>query len=149
MEMPPQSSIKISCHCCCVRLFMLLARNFSSNKSINNAVESSFQSLGFAWSWRRCVRHNGQMKSLNPSSSGSRNLALEKGPWWERQKKMWFKEKIEKHSACIVCSEKDRRKCDSKKNNEKHSACIMCSEKMAMERRQVSTLEHEAERWNS
>jgi hypothetical protein len=25
----------------------------------------------------------------------------------------------------------------------------MCSEKMAMERRQVSTLEHEAERWNS
>ncbi len=32
---------KISCHCCCVKLFMLLARNFSSN----NAVESFFQSL--------------------------------------------------------------------------------------------------------
>jgi hypothetical protein len=27
--------------------------------------------------------------------------------------------------------------------------CIVCSEKMAMERRPVSTLEHEAERWNS
>jgi predicted nucleic acid-binding Zn ribbon protein len=36
---------------------------------------------------------------------------------------MWFKEKIEKHSACIVCSEK-----------------------MAMKYRQVSTLEHEGER---
>ncbi|KAH9570464.1 hypothetical protein CY35_02G042200 [Sphagnum magellanicum] len=82
---------------------MLLARNFSSNKSINNAVESSFQSLGFAWSWRCCVRHDGQGKSLNPSSSGSGNLALEKVP----------------------------------------------CEKMAMERRQVSTLEHEAERCNS
>ncbi len=42
---------------------------------------SSFQSLGFAWSWRCCVRHNGQGKSLNPSSSGSGNLALEKVPW--------------------------------------------------------------------
>ncbi len=46
----------------------------------------------------------------------------------------------------FVCSEKDRRKCDSKKKIEKHSACIVCSEKMAMECRQVSTLEHEAER---
>jgi hypothetical protein len=36
---------QISCHCCCVKLFMLLARNFSSKKSINNAVESFFQSL--------------------------------------------------------------------------------------------------------
>ncbi len=36
---------EMSCHCCCVKLFMLLARNFSSNKSINNAVESFFQSL--------------------------------------------------------------------------------------------------------
>ncbi len=38
-------SNKISCHCCSVKLFMLLARNFSSNKSINNAVESFFQFL--------------------------------------------------------------------------------------------------------
>jgi len=36
---------KISCHFCCVKLFMLLARNFSLNKSINNAVESFSQSL--------------------------------------------------------------------------------------------------------
>ncbi len=28
-----------------IKLFMLLARSFSSNKSVNNAVESSFQSL--------------------------------------------------------------------------------------------------------
>jgi hypothetical protein len=56
------------------------------------------------------------------------------------------KEKFEKHSACIVCSEKDRRKCDLKKKIGKHNACIVCSEKMAMECRQVSTLEHEAER---
>ncbi len=53
---------------------------------------------------------------------------------------------FEKHSACIVCSEKDRRKCDLKIFFEKHSACTVCSEKMAMECRQVSTLEHEAER---
>jgi hypothetical protein len=33
-----------------------------------------------------------------------------------------------------------------RKKIEKHSACIVCSEKMAMECRQVSTLEHEAER---
>jgi hypothetical protein len=42
--------------------------------------------------------------------------------------------------------EKDRRKCDSKNYFEKHGACIVCSGKMAMECRQVSTLEHEAER---
>jgi hypothetical protein len=36
--------IKISCHCCCVKLFMLLPKQFS-NKFINNAVELSFQSL--------------------------------------------------------------------------------------------------------
>ncbi len=44
MEMPPQSSIKFLATACCVKLFMLLARNFS-NKSINNTVEPSFQSL--------------------------------------------------------------------------------------------------------
>jgi hypothetical protein len=35
--------------------------------------------------------------------------------------------------------EKDRRKCDFKKKFEKHSACIVCTEKMAMECRRVST----------
>ncbi len=34
---------------------------------------------------------------------------------------------------------KDRRKCDSKNFFEKHSACIVCTEKMAMECRRVST----------
>jgi hypothetical protein len=54
---------KFSCNCCCVKLFILLARNFSSNKSINNVVESSLPiSLGFGWSWRCCVRDNGQGK---------------------------------------------------------------------------------------
>jgi hypothetical protein len=56
------------------------------------------------------------------------------------------RKKIEKHSACIVCSEKDRRKCDSKNFFEKHSACIVSSEKMATECRKVSTGEHEGER---
>jgi hypothetical protein len=60
------------------------------------------------------------VKSLNPSSSGTGNLALE-----------------------TVHGEKDRRKCDSKKKIEKHSAC---REKMAMECRQVSRGEHEGER---
>jgi hypothetical protein len=46
------------------------------------------------------------------------------------------KRKIEKHSACNVCSEKDRRICYLKKK----------IEKMAMECRQVSTLELEDER---
>ncbi len=35
--------------------------------------------------------------------------------------------------------EKDRRKCESKKKFEKHSACIVCTEKMAMECRRFST----------
>ncbi len=112
---------------------------------------SSFQSLGFAWSWRCCVRHNGQGKSLNPSSSGSGNLALEKVPWWERQKKMWFQEKIEKHSACIVCSEKMAMECRQVgmlEHEAERWTCIVCSEKMAMDCMQVSTLENEGERWN-
>ncbi len=46
MEMPPQSSMKfLAIAAVSIKVFMLLARNFSSNKSINNAVESSFQSL--------------------------------------------------------------------------------------------------------
>ncbi len=45
MEMPPQSSMKyLATAAVSIKLFMLLARNFS-NKSINNAVESSFQPL--------------------------------------------------------------------------------------------------------
>jgi hypothetical protein len=47
-----------------------------------------------------------EVKSLNPSLSGTGNLALE-----------------------TVHGEKDRRKCDSKKKFEKHSACIVCSVK--------------------
>jgi hypothetical protein len=35
--------------------------------------------------------------------------------------------------------EKDRRKCDSEKFFDKHSACIVCTEKMAMECRRLST----------
>ncbi len=128
---------KISCHCCCVRLFMLLARSFSSSKSINNAVESSFQSLGFlrgagGAAWGRMDKG----RAWTHHHLGQETWLLRK---FHGEKKMWFKEKIEKHSACIVCSEKDRRKCDSKKKNEKHSACIVCSEKMPMECRQVST----------
>jgi len=42
--------------------------------------------------------------------------------------------------------EKDRRKCDSKKKFEKHSACIVCSEKMATECRQVSPGECKGEK---
>jgi len=53
---------KISCHCCCVKLFMLLARNFSSNKSINNAVELSFQSLLDLGEAGGAVRHSEQGK---------------------------------------------------------------------------------------
>ncbi len=42
--------------------------------------------------------------------------------------------------------EKDIRKCDSKKKFEKHSACIVCSEKMATECGQVSLGEREGEK---
>jgi hypothetical protein len=45
-----------------------------------------------------------------------------------------------------VCSEKDKRKFDSKEKIEKQNAYVVCSEKMSMECRQVSTLEHEGER---
>ncbi len=46
MEMPPQSSMKfLATAAVSIKLFIVLARNFSSNRSINNAVESSFQSL--------------------------------------------------------------------------------------------------------
>jgi hypothetical protein len=62
---------------------MLLARNFSSNKSINNAVESSLQ---FSWIWVELevlceAQSTREVKSLNPSSSGTGNLALETVPW--------------------------------------------------------------------
>jgi hypothetical protein len=44
-HMPPQSSMKcLATAAVSIKLFMLLAMNFSSNKSVNNAVESSFQS---------------------------------------------------------------------------------------------------------
>jgi hypothetical protein len=113
---------------------MLLARNL--NKSINNAVESSFQSLldlGGAvdalwgsidkeseqlepiiiWdrklgSWdgsivRKTEKNVIQRKNLrNASSSGTGNLALETVPWWERQTKMWFKEK-NWETQCLYC----------------------------------------------
>ncbi len=46
MEMPPLFSMKFHATAAVsMKLFMLLARNVSSTKSINNAVESSFQSF--------------------------------------------------------------------------------------------------------
>ncbi len=46
MEMPPQSLMKfLATAAVSIKRFMVLVRNFSSNNSINNAVESSFQSL--------------------------------------------------------------------------------------------------------
>ncbi len=67
-----------------------------------------------------------EVKSLNPSSSESGNFALEKVPWWERQtKKCDSKNFFEKHSACIVCSEKDKRKCDSKEKIWE-AQCLYC-----------------------
>jgi hypothetical protein len=59
---------------------MLLARNFSSNKSINNAVESFLQS----WVELEVLcegQQTREVKSLNPSSSGTGNLVLERVPW--------------------------------------------------------------------
>jgi hypothetical protein len=45
-HMPPQSSMKcLATAAVSIKLFMLLAMSFSSNKFVNNAVESSFQSL--------------------------------------------------------------------------------------------------------
>jgi hypothetical protein len=66
------------------------------------------------------------VNSLNPSSSGTGNLEI------------WLLRRFH--------GEKDRRKCDSKKKFEKHSACIVCSEKMATEWGQVSTGECEGEK---
>jgi hypothetical protein len=37
------------------------------------------------------------------------------------------KKKIEKHSACIVCSEKDKRKCDSKRKNLRSTMPVLCA----------------------
>ncbi len=86
-----------------------------------------------------------EVKSLNRSSSEETWL-LRRFHGENDRKKCDSKNFFEKHSTCIVCSEKDRRKSDPKNFFEKHRACIVCSEKMAMECRQVSTLEHEAER---
>jgi hypothetical protein len=109
------------------------------------------------------------VKSLNPSLSGTETWLLRRfhgekdrrksdsKNFFEKhsacivcsekdRRKCDLKKLFEKHSACIVCSEKDRRKCDLKKYFEKHSACVVCSEKIAIECRQVSTLEHEVER---
>ncbi len=77
---------KMSCHCCCVKLFMLLPRNFSSNKSINNAVESFFQSLldlGGAGGAVQGTMNKGS-EELEPIIIRYRklgNLALETVPW--------------------------------------------------------------------
>jgi hypothetical protein len=49
------------------------------------------------------------VKSLNPSSSGTGNLALETVHGEKDKRKCDSKKKIEKHSACIVRSVKDRR----------------------------------------
>jgi hypothetical protein len=43
-----------------------------------------------------------EVKSLNPSSFGTGNLALETVPWWETQKKMWFKEFFWE-TQCLYC----------------------------------------------
>ncbi len=154
---------------------MLLARNFSSNKSINNVVESSFQSLlDLGGTGRCCLRQNWQgkwrawthhrlgqetwlLRRFHGEKDTQKKWSKEKN-WetqclycvqWERQKKMWFKkEKFEKHNACIVCSEKMAMECRQVSTLEHEGerwTCIVCSEKMSMECRQVSTLEHEGE----
>jgi hypothetical protein len=62
---------------------------------------------------------------------------------------MWFKECFWE-TQCRYCVQWERqKKCDSKKKIEKHNAYIVCNHKMAMQCRQVSTDEHEGERWNS
>jgi hypothetical protein len=112
MEMPPLSSMKfLATAAVSMKLFMLLARNFSSTKSINNAVESSFQSFMDLDGAVSGVR--GTM-NLNPSSSGTGNLDLETVHGEKDRRKWDRKKKFEKHSACVLCSEKDKRKCDLK-----------------------------------
>ncbi len=138
---------KFSCHWCCVKLFILLARNFSSNKSINNVVESSLPiSLGFGWSWRCCVRDNGQGKwrawthlHLNQEILLLRRFHGEK----DRQKNV-IQRIFLRNTVPVLCAvRKTKENVIQRKKFEKHNACIVCSEKMAMECRQVSTLEHE------
>ncbi len=99
---------KISCQCFCVKLFVLLARNFSSKKFINNAVESFFQSLldlgGAAGAVWGTILNKGS-EELEPIIIRDRklgNLALETVPWWERQKKMWFKDFFW-DTQCLYC----------------------------------------------
>jgi hypothetical protein len=53
-------------------------------------------------------------------------LDLEKVPWSERSKKMRFKEFFLENTACIVCSEQDRRKCDSKKKL-RNTLLVLCA----------------------
>jgi hypothetical protein len=87
---------------------VLLARNFSSKKFINNAVESFFQSLldlgGAAGAVWGTILNKGS-EELEPIIIRDRklgNLALETVPWWERQKKMWFKDFFW-DTQCLYC----------------------------------------------
>jgi hypothetical protein len=97
------------------------------------------------------VRHKeqGKWRAWTHHHQGQETWLLRRFHGEKDKKKMWFKEFFWE-TQCLYCySEKDRRKCDWKNFFEKHSACIVSSEKMAMECRQVSTGEHEGERWNS
>jgi len=49
-----------------------------------------------------------------------------------------------RNTVPVLCAvRKTKENVIQRKKFEKHNACIVCSEKMAMECRQVSTLEHE------
>jgi hypothetical protein len=124
-----------------------LARNFSSNISINNVVESSFQSLldlggagGVVWGtmdkgkWRAWTHHH-----LGQEIWFLRRFHGEK----DRQKNV-IQRIFLRNTVPVLCAvRKTKENVIQRKFFEKHNACIVCSEKMAMECRQVSTLEHE------
>jgi hypothetical protein len=87
---------------------MLLARNFSSNKSINNAVESFFQSLL-------------DLGGAGSAVWGTMNKGSEELDWTHHHQgqETWLLRRFH--------GEQDRRKCDSKNFFEKHSACVLCA----------------------
>jgi hypothetical protein len=130
---------------------MLLARNFSSDKSVNNAVTHLSNLLDLRGAGGAVWGTMDKGRAWTHHHLGQETWLLKRFHGEKDRKKMWFQEKIEKHSACIVCSEKMAMECRQVgmlEHEAERWTCIVCSEKMAMDCMQVSTLENEGERWN-
>jgi hypothetical protein len=82
--MPPQSSIKFLATALVCQAVHAIGKKLLLKQIHQQCWRIVFPiSLGFGWNWELLceAQLTREVKSLNPSSSGSGNLALEKVPW--------------------------------------------------------------------